>query len=46
MMVEASPAAAFEVAEPEFLLELTIIALDAPAQFRRGNELAQRGVGR
>jgi len=30
--MEASPTAAFEVPEAEFLLELLIVALDAPAQ--------------
>ncbi len=46
MMVEASPAPALEVPQPEFLLELTIIALYAPAQVRRGHKLAEWRVGR
>ena len=32
--MEAAPAAAFEVAQTNFLFELLIVALDAPAQFR------------
>ena len=31
-MVEAAPAAAFVVPEPNLLLELLVVALDAPAQ--------------
>ncbi|MDQ0564266.1 hypothetical protein QO004_006084 [Rhizobium mesoamericanum] len=31
MMMKAAPAASLVVAEPEFLLEFLIIALDAPA---------------
>jgi len=31
-MMEATPASAFEVAKPEFLLELLVVTLDAPAQ--------------
>ena len=46
MMVKATPAAPFEVAQPDLLLELTIVALDAPAAFRGGDQLADRGVGR
>ena len=33
MMVEAWPPAALVVTEPDFLLELLIIALNSPAQF-------------
>jgi hypothetical protein len=32
-MVEAAPAAPFVVAEPDLLLEVLVVALDAPAQF-------------
>ena len=32
MVVEAAPAAAFEMPEPYLLLALLIVALDAPAQ--------------
>ena len=39
-MVKASPAPAFVVAEPQLLLELLIIPLNAPAQFGRVNQLA------
>ena len=31
-MVKASPAATFVVSEPDLLLELLVVALDAPAQ--------------
>ena len=47
--MEAAPAAAFEVTEPDLLLELTVIALDPPAQLgqtdqiRQGRRLGQRG---
>src|SRR3954469_24043392 len=40
VMVKASPAPAFVVAEPQLLLELLIIPLNAPAQFGRVNQLA------
>ena len=40
-MVEATPSTAFEVAEPNLLLEFLIIALDAPAQFGDVDETAQ-----
>ena len=39
-MVEAAPAAPFEVAQPDLLFELLIVALDAPAQF---GEIDQTG---
>jgi hypothetical protein len=32
MMVETSPSSSFEVAEPHLLLELLVVAFDAPAQ--------------
>src|SRR3954462_6106964 len=41
-MVEAAPAAALEVPQPEFLLQLLEVALDAPAQPRRGDQLLVR----
>jgi hypothetical protein len=34
-MVETAPASTFEVAKPEFLLELLVVALDTPAQLRQ-----------
>ena len=34
-MMEAAPAAAFVVTEPDLLLEFLIVALDAPAQLAR-----------
>jgi len=39
MMVKASPAATFEMVDPHFLLELFVVALDAPAEFREPDEL-------
>ncbi len=47
--MEAAPASAFEVAEAEFLLELLVVALDAPAQLgeidqaRPGNVVGKGG---
>src|SRR3989304_816891 len=41
MMVKASPASAFEMAEADLLLQFEIIALDAPAKFRRANEMRE-----
>jgi len=32
-MMEAAPAASFKMAEPDLLLEILVITLDAPAQF-------------
>src|SRR5262249_54269856 len=43
MVVEASPAAALEVIEPQLILELLVISLDAPAQF---GEMHEGGEGR
>src|SRR5882672_11742414 len=41
-MVEAAPAAALIVAEADFLLEVLIVALDAPAQLGEINEGTER----
>jgi hypothetical protein len=49
MMMKAAPAAPFKMAEPDFLFELLIIALDAPAQLGQidktgeGNVVGKRG---
>jgi hypothetical protein len=45
-MVEATPAAAFVVAEADLLFQLLIIAFDAPAQFDGVDELVEGDVGR
>jgi len=45
MMVKASPAATFEMVDPHFLLELFVVALDAPAEFREPDELIAWHVG-
>src|SRR6266849_638467 len=39
-MMEAAPSAPFIVPEPNFLLEILIVALDAPAQFGQINQPA------
>ena len=44
-MVKAGPAAALIVAEPEFLLEFLIIALDEPSQLGEIDEALDRGLG-
>ena len=44
--MKASPPAAFVVAEAKFLLEILVVALDAPAQFGGVDEGLDRGVGR
>src|SRR6266481_8674296 len=43
-MMEAPPAAALIMAEADFLLEVVIIALDAPAQFGDVDKAAERHV--
>ena len=45
-MMEADPAAALVVAKPDLLLELQIIALDAPAQFGSVDEGLETDLGR
>ncbi len=44
-MMEASPPAALEMVEPELVLELLIVALDAPAQLGGVDEIAQGCLG-
>ena len=44
MVVEAAPPTSFEVAEPDLLLELLVIALDAPAQFGEIDQAAETNV--
>ena len=46
VMVEASPASPFEVAEPDLLLEVLIIALDAPAHHGDVDEAVEGDVPR
>src|SRR5258705_11706204 len=43
-MMEAAPAAAFIMPEADFLLEVVIIALDAPAQLGDVDKAAERHV--
>src|SRR6266536_5940161 len=42
MVIEAAPAAALEMVEPELVLELLIVALDAPAQLGEADEVGER----
>src|SRR5215204_2344387 len=44
-MMEAAPAAPFEVPEPDLLLELQIVALDTPAQLGEVDEFAEADIG-
>ena len=44
MVVKTTPSAPLEMAEPDLLLELLIIALDAPAQFGDVDEAAEGDV--
>ena len=46
VMVEASPASSFEVAEPHFLLELLVVALNAPAHHGDVDEGVEGNVHR
>src|SRR3972149_2501058 len=41
MMMEASPPPALEMVEPELILELLIVALDAPAQLGEADEISE-----
>src|SRR5215207_683803 len=45
-MVKAAPAASFIVPEPDLLLELLIVALDAPAQLGEVDQIAERDIWR
>ena len=46
VMVETAPAAPFEMAEADFLLEVLIVALDAPAQLGRIDQIGEGNVFR
>src|ERR1700694_2009871 len=46
VMRNAAPAASLEVPQAKFLLELLIIALNAPAQFCKSHEFLDRRVSR
>src|SRR5215510_14444299 len=46
MVMEAAPPAPLEMIEPELILELLIVSLDAPAQLGEAHELRQRCRGR
>ncbi len=40
MVMKAAPAAAFEVAQAEFLFQFLVIAFDDPALFRQSDQIA------
>ena len=44
VVMEAAPSAAFEMPEPDLLLELLIVALDAPAQLGHVHQRAEGDV--
>ena len=46
VVMEASPAAPLEMPEPDLLLELLIVALDAPTQLGHVHQRAERNVVR
>jgi hypothetical protein len=46
VMMKSAPAACFIVAEPEFLLQFLIVALNPPAQLGQIDEIPQRHNGR
>src|SRR3954462_11008882 len=43
-MVEAAPGAALVVPEPDFLLEILVIPLDAPAQLSQVDQIGEAGL--
>ena len=43
-MVKSSPTSTFVVAQAEFLLEILVVALDAPAQMRGANQVIDCAV--
>ena len=43
-MVEAAPSASFIVPEPDLLLEIQIVPLDAPAQLGKVDEFAEAQI--
>ena len=45
VVVEAAPAPALIVIEPDLLLQFLVIALDPPSQLGGGHQLRERGVG-
>ena len=44
MVMEAAPSAPFEMPEPDLLLELLIVALDAPTQLGHVHQRAEGNV--
>lgn len=46
VMMEAAPSPTFIMSEPEFLLELLVIAIDVPAQLGKVDEALERDVFR
>ena len=43
-MMEAAPATPLKVSEPDFLFQLLIIALDAPAQFGQIDQTGEANI--
>lgn len=46
VMMKASPTSPFIVAEPQFLFQVLVVPLDAPAHVRLGHQVVQRDVVR
>ena len=44
MMMKTGPAATLVMTKADFLLEIEIVTLDAPAQFGKINQAAERSV--
>src|SRR5215475_4549195 len=45
-MMEAAPTSPLVMTEPEFLLELLVVALDAPPEFRGVDQAGEGDIGR
>jgi hypothetical protein len=46
VVVEAPPAASFEVIDADLLLQLLIVPFDSPSDLRQTNELIRSGIVR
>ena len=42
MVVKATPSAAFEVSQPQFLLEFLVVSFNDPSLFGQSQQFAQR----
>ena len=45
MVVKSPPGSTLEVVEPDLLLQLLVVALDAPAELREADQRPDRRVG-